>query len=602
MPSPLNPPKPPKRVRAANSRAKASISLAPVSPDRTDHALAVILGDQLDHQNPLLTHLKLTPHTILMVEALEESQHVPSHRQRTILFLSAMRHYAAWLRAQGFTVRYITLEDPANSQSLAGELRRAITALKPTKLIMVEPGEHRLAAEFTALAEEVNLPITFFEDTHFLTTHAQFEQWAKGRRALTMEYFYREQRRRLGILVDTDQQPEGGDWNYDADNRSSFPRSGPSPRPKPPLRFPPDQLTKSVIASVASLLPKAPGSDASFSWAVTREQALQALDDFVKHRLDLFGPYEDAMWTDEPVVYHSTLSSALNLKLLNPRECIDAALTALKKGKARLQSVEAFIRQLIGWREYIRGVYFLEGAQYSERNYLHQHGALPEFYWNAQTDMKCMSECLGQVVQNAFGHHIQRLMVTGNFALISGIHPKAISDWYLSMYVDAVDWVTLPNTLGMVMHADGTDTKGPVVGTKPYCASGQYIKRMSNYCSQCKYNPAIRVGPSACPFTTFYWDFLNRHRATFERNPRMGTIIRNIDRFGPEHMQQITISATALRTKFKIGDITKGSAPTAAAYASADYSLTIHSAHNTIGASLTDQSAAAKPPRGSLFT
>jgi deoxyribodipyrimidine photolyase-related protein len=288
---------------------------------------------------------------------------------------------------------------------------------------------------------------------------------------------------------------------------------------------------------------------------VTRADALLALEDFVAHRLPLFGPYEDAMWTDEPFVYHSALSPLLNVKLLSPRQCVEAALAAYSKGAAPLQSVEAFVRQLIGWREYIRGVYDREGAAYEARNYLGHYGRLPHFYWTGDTDMACVRECVTQVVDRAFGHHIQRLMVLGNFALTAGVHPREVSDWFLAMYADGVDWATLPNALGMAMHADGTDTKGPVVGTKPYAASGAYVSRMSNYCTKCRYDPAKRDGPDACPLTVFYWDFLRRHRARFERNPRMAQIIRNLDRFGEPAVTRITISARSLRERFGVGDI-----------------------------------------------
>jgi deoxyribodipyrimidine photolyase-related protein len=258
------------------------------------------------------------------------------------------------------------------------------------------------------------------------------------------------------------------------------------------------------------------------------------------------------MWTGEPFLYHSALSPALNLKLLHPRECVDAALDALNRGRAPMQSVEAFIRQIIGWREFIRGTYDREGPDYERRNYLDQHRPLPEFYWTARTDMNCLRECVGQVLEHGFSHHIQRLMVLANFSLLAGVHPKAISDWFLGMYVDGVDWVTLPNTLGMAMHADGTHAKGPVVGTKPYAAGGAYIKRMSNYCTSCKYDPAQRTGDDACPFTTMYWDFMHRHRARFAKNPRMAQLLANLDRFGPEQVHQITISARGVRERVGI--------------------------------------------------
>lgn len=511
--------------------------------------LAIILGDQLAIDSPALKDLDPALDAVLMMEVRQESTHVPSHRQRTILFLSAMRHHAAALHARGFRVRYITLDDPDNSGTLDSEVRRAVRDLAPERLTMVEPGEHRLLAQASAWQESLGIPVDILEDPHFLTTHAQFEAWAANRRDLLMEFFYRAQRKRLGILMDEDAKPVGSEWNLDKLNRLAFGKAGPKPPPPPPLRFPPDAITRGVIALVDRLLPDLPGSAESFAWPVTRDQALDALRDFIAHRLPNFGPYEDAMWSGEPFLYHSLLSAPLNLKLLSPRECVEAALHAYDSGHAPLQSVEGFIRQIIGWREYIRGIYHLEGPSYESRNWLEHAGSLPEFYWTGQSDMACMNACIGQVLEHGFGHHIQRLMVTGNFALLAGVHPKAVSDWYLGMYIDAIDWVTLPNTLGMSQHADGTPSKPPVVGTKPYISSGQYISRMSNYCKGCRYKPDQRTGPNACPFTVLYWDFLDRNRHRFAKNHRMTMMLKNLDRFDPSELAEIRISARRIKSR-----------------------------------------------------
>jgi deoxyribodipyrimidine photolyase-related protein len=520
--------------------------------------LAVVFGDQLDPDAPLIR--QLTPDdTVLMMEVAHESRHVPSHTQRTLLFLSAMRHYAAWLTQQGRRVRYITLDDSENTGSFETEITRAIAALKPTELLCTHPGEWRVLQMLERISTAARIPLTILPDEHFITTPQEFATWAKGRSALTMEYFYREQRRKTGYLMDGSgktAKPIDGIWNFDKENRLPFGKQGPKPRPRPPLRFEPDEITRDIAAAISRTLPDLPGHGDIFSWPVTREQALAALDDFITHRLAAFGPYEDAMWSTEPTLYHSTLSSALNLKLLNPRECCEKAIAAFHAGKAPLQSVEAFVRQIIGWREFIRGVYWLEGPGYAERNSLNQRGTLPEFYWTGATDMACMNACITQVLKTGFGHHIQRLMVMGNFALISGIHPRAISDWYLGMFVDGIDWVTLPNTLGMVMHADRRPDASPgttgLVGTKPYAASGNYIQRMSNYCTSCRYDPASRTGPTACPFTVFYWDFLIRNQPALARNQRMTMILKNIDRMSPEARTQLTIDANLLRKKFNI--------------------------------------------------
>lgn len=520
--------------------------------------LAIVFGDQLDHDSAFIRSLGQTD-TVLMMEVAEESRHVPSHRQRTALFLSAMRHFADELVRRKLRVRYITLDDPENTGSFETEITRAIAELSPTEIVCIQPGEWRVLAMLDRIHTATGIPLNILPDEHFLTTPEEFAAWAEGRASLTMEYFYREQRRRTGYLMEgtgKNARPVGGDWNFDKENRLPFGKKGPDPRPRPPVSFEPDDTTRAVMTAIDRVLPDLPGSNESFAWPVTREQALFALDDFIVHRLARFGPYEDAMWTGEPTLYHSTLSSSLNLKLLNPRECCERAIEAFHAGHAPLQSVEAFIRQIIGWREFIRGVYWLEGPAYAERNGLDQHGALPSFYWTGDTDMVCMKSCIGQVLETGFGHHIQRLMVTGNFALISDIHPRALRDWYLGMFVDGIDWVTLPNALGMVMHADRRPgaAKGVtgLVGTKPYAASGKYIQRMSNYCTACRYDPAERSGPKACPFTVFYWDFLIRTRETLAQNQRMTMILKNVDRMTPEAMTQITIDAKALRSKLGI--------------------------------------------------
>ncbi len=537
---------------------KTPAALKRSTPQTGGGRLAVIFGDQLDLDAPLISTLEADD-TVLMMEVAGESQHVPSHVQRTTLFLSAMRHFAADLIKRKIRVRYINLEDPENTGAFETELTRAIAALKPTQIVCTQPGEWRVLTILERVRDATGIPLTVLPDEHFLTTVEEFATWAKDRTALTMEFFYREQRRKTGYLMDGSgkgAQPVGGVWNFDKENRLPFGKQGPSPKPRKPLTFKADATTRAVITAMKQVLPGLPGATESFGWPVTREQALAALDDFITHRLTNFGAYEDAMWTNEPTLYHATLSSSLNLKLLNPRECCERAIKAFNDGEAPLQSVEAFVRQIIGWREFIRGVYWLEGMEYADRNGLNQQGKLPDFYWTADTDMACMKACVGQVIETGYGHHIQRLMVTGNFALISGVHPRAVSDWYLGMFIDGVDWVTLPNALGMVMHADRRPkaSKGVtgLVGTKPYAASGKYIERMSNYCTDCRYDPAERSGPSACPVTVFYWDFLIRTRKQLSQNQRMAMIMKNVDRLTPQTQTQITIDAALLRKKLGI--------------------------------------------------
>ena len=506
--------------------------------------LCVLFGDQLDRHLPERLGLDQDHDTILMVEVREESRHVASHVQRTVLFLSAMRHHAEWLEKKGWRIEYVRLDDPENTHSFGGEIARACERLAPDRLVAVRPGEHRVLSILREAADDAGLPLRLEEDPHYLTEPDDFREWASGRKELVMEYFYREQRRSLGVLVDDDGKPVGGRWNFDKDNRDSFKAS---PRPPDRPSFKVDDITRDVMDTVREELPDLPGSIEGFNWPVTREQALYALDLFIKKCLPRFGTYQDAMWLGHRTLYHALLSPALNLKLLDPREVVERAVAACEEGDAPLNAVEGFVRQIIGWREFIRGVYWLEGEDYAGRNTLGHVGRLPEFYWDADTDMACMADAISGVLEIAYAHHISRLMVTGNFALIAGIDPKAVSDWYLGMYADAVDWVTLPNTLGMALHADGG-----VVGTKPYAASGKYIQRMSNACEHCRYDVKKRSGDDACPFNVFYWDFLIRHRDRFSDNNRMKMILKNVERMGKDERTEITVSARSLRKEFGI--------------------------------------------------
>lgn len=527
-------------VKAGHLQAYPALE-QPLAPGST---LAFVLGDQLSVRLPALAGLRPGTDAVLMAEVKAESERPPSHRQRTVMFLSAMRHFAADLAARGIGVRYVGLDDPANTHTLGSELVRAVRLLRPARVVVTQPGDHRVEADLLRACRDADIPLNILEDTHFLTTREQFRSWAADRNSLTMEYFYREQRRRLRILVDEQGRPEGGEWNLDASNRERF--EGDQLVPEP-LRAPPDDVTRGVMSMVDREMPRLPGRVSSFGWAVTPQDARKQFDHFVRTRLALFGPYEDAMWTSQAWLYHAQASPAMNLKLLDPREMLESVLAAHHAGAAPLQSVEGFVRQIIGWREFIRGVYFREGPMYERRNTLEHEGRLPEFYWTGETDMRCMRECIGQVLEHGYGHHIQRLMVTGNFALIAGVHPKRVSDWYLGMYVDGVDWVTLPNTLGMSQHADGG-----VVGTKPYAGAANYIGKMSNYCKGCRYDPKERTGERACPFNTLYWDFLIRHRERFSKNPRVRMIVKGVDRMSVSQRTEITREGKRLKCRFGV--------------------------------------------------
>ncbi|MFN0167352.1 MAG: cryptochrome/photolyase family protein [Bryobacteraceae bacterium] len=498
--------------------------------------LLVILGDQLDRQSPLFAGADPYQDCIWMAEVREESTHVQSHQVRIAVFLSAMRHFRDELRAGGWTVDYREID--AQPATLPGELRRALRKLKPQRVRVVEPGDYRVVQALRQVCPAIDI----VTDTHFLSTVQDFRRHAQGRKQLRMEFFYREMRRRYGVLM-AGTQPEGGEWNYDSENRGAFSKQGPGVLPAP-AAFLPDTLTQQVIEQVREIFAQHPGQLHHFDWPVTPEQTEQALQDFLDNRLPDFGKYQDAMWTAQPYLYHSRLSLALNLKLIHPRRVIAAAEERYRAGQASLAAVEGFIRQLLGWREYVRGIYWLHMPGYAAMNALDAHHPLPRFYWTGDTDMLCLRAAIRQTIEYGYAHHIQRLMVTGLFALLWGVEPKQVHEWYLAMYVDAVEWVELPNTIGMSQFADGG-----IMASKPYAATGKYIQRMSNYCTGCRYDPAVSTGGKACPFTTLYWDFLLRHEARLGANPRMLMQVRNLARLHPEQKTGIQLQAEELRKR-----------------------------------------------------
>lgn len=501
--------------------------------------LLLILGDQLDRESPALQAADKQHDVILMLEARNESERILSHRARTTLFLSAMRHHAAWLESRGFRVDYTRI-DREEAASFTTALEAAIGRHGAKRLLMVEAGEHGVQREIDAACERAGVDIEVLPDTHFLCSIDAFRQWRDSRKRLVMEHFYRHMRQQHGILMQ-DGKPAGGSWNFDRDNRKPFGKQGPGLLPAWP-RFAPDAVTQEVMQDVETLFPDNPGSIENFNWPVTRAQAQALLDDFIANRLPAFGPFQDAMWDSEPFLYHSGIASALNLKLLSPREVIDAAVAAWESGDAAIASVEGFVRQILGWREYVRGLYWTEMPGYLEKNALDADAALPAFYWSGETEMACLQHVIAQTLEHGYAHHIQRLMVTGLFALLLGVRPHEIHAWYLAVYVDAVEWVEAPNTLGMSQFADGG-----LLASKPYAASGRYIQRMSNYCDGCRYRPDQSTGESACPFTTLYWDFLMRHEERFMKHPRAGMQWRMLNRLDGKKRQAIRIQAARLR-------------------------------------------------------
>jgi deoxyribodipyrimidine photolyase-related protein len=516
-------------------------------------SLVLVLGDQLDLEAAAFDGFEPQLDAVWMAEVAEESTHVWSSRPRIALFLAAMRHFALALQAAGRPLHYSRLDAPGNCGSLAAQLQADIERLRPARLVMTAPGDWRVLQSIKAVAEACNLPLDIREDRHFFCTVREFAAHARGRKSLRMEYFYREQRKRHRVLMDPQDAdaPLGGQWNFDADNREAFGAAGPGTVP-PRCTFEPDAVTREVITLVDERFAEHPGRLDSFAWPVTRVQALESLHAFIEQRLPLFGRYQDAMWPGDPWLYHSHLSAALNLKLLNPCEVVAAAEAAYHAGQAPLASVEGFVRQILGWREYVRGIYWTQMPGYLERNTLGAKEDLPPWYWTGATDMACLRDAIGQTLAHGYANHIQRLMVTGLYALMLGVEPKQVHAWYLAVYVDAVEWVELPNTLGMSQYADGG-----VMGSKPYVATGKYIERMSPHCKGCRYDPAQRAGDTACPFTTLYWDFLMRHEVALAKNPRMALQVRNVARLDAAQRQQVVERASAIR-RGEVGVLSHG--------------------------------------------
>ncbi|WP_448586308.1 cryptochrome/photolyase family protein [Thermaurantiacus sp.] len=494
--------------------------------------LVPILGDQLSQGLASLASVHRSEAVILMAEVAGEATYVPHHRQKLVLVFSAMRHFAAELRAAGFRVDYRPLDAPDNLGTLEAEIRAAVRRHGATRVLMVEAGEHRVRTMQQALAPGV--PVAILEDRRFLVPSADFASWRAGRRRLRMEAFYRWQRARTGILM-AGNRPVGGQWNYDRDNRKPL-RKGLVPPPPP--RFPPDAVTREVMALVEARFPGHFGTLGRFAWPVTRAEARLALDRFVAERLPRFGDYQDALAEGEETLFHSLLSTSVNLGLLEPREMIDAAVAALEAGTAPLNAVEGFVRQILGWREYVRAIYFAEGPGYVRSNALGATRPLPACYWTGDSGMACFDAAFRQTRDLAYAHHIQRLMVLGNFALLAGVDPHAVHQWFLVVYADAYEWVEAPNVIGMSQYADGG-----LLASKPYAAGGAYIDRMGNHCRACRYDPKVREGPKACPYGLLYWDFIARHEGALSGNPRMGRVYESWRRFPPERQRRLRAEA-----------------------------------------------------------
>lgn len=487
--------------------------------------LVLVLGDQLDHQSAAFDDFDNQRDAVWMAEVDEEATHVWCHKQRLVLFFSAMRHFRDELRERDLTVHYHQLQPQPSKdrgKDFATILGKDVKKLRPEKLIVVLPGDWRVREALVKQAERLEIKIEIRPDRHFYCDPDEFAKFAEGRKSLLLETFYRQMRKKHRVLVDDD-QPVEGQWNFDHDNRDSFSKDGPGKLPRPHA-FQTDELTESVMELVEHRFGEHPGTLDGFNMPVTHEQAMTMLRDFIDRGLPMFGKFEDAMWTDEPFVFHSRLSAPLNMKLLDPRDCVQRAVAAYEKGDAPINSVEGFVRQILGWREFIRGVYWLHMPDYIEMNHFGHTADVPRCFWDGDTEMKCVHESMQHVLRFGYAHHIHRLMVLGNFALLLGVDPRRFHDWHMAMYLDAVDWVSLPNTLGMSQHGDGG-----IVGTKPYVSTGNYIHKMSNFCRHCRFDYRQATGDDACPITTLYWDFLDRNYDQFSKNARMKMQAKHVE-------------------------------------------------------------------------
>ncbi|ATC23616.1 cryptochrome/photolyase family protein [Caulobacter vibrioides] len=506
-------------------------------------ALRLVLGDQLSDNLSALADADLSRDQVLMVESRVEATAWKHHKQKLVLVWSAMRQFAERLRARGLNVRYVTLEDPGNTGSIGGELRRALEDGAFDRVIRTACGKWGLESHLLGL--DLPVPVETREDDRFLCSRTQFAAWAEGRRELRMEFFYREMRRKTGLLMDGD-QPAGGRWNFDAENRRKLP---PGLRPPERLRIPPNPTTQAMLEQVSRGFDDHFGEVEGFGWPTNPDEATAILDHFIADMLPSFGDWQDAMSWRRPFLWHSLISPALNIGLLDPLDICRRAEAAWREGRAPLNAVEGFIRQIIGWREFVRGIYWLKMPEYGQRNALDAQGQLPGFYWTGQTDMACVADAVRAVRDHAYAHHIQRLMVTGNLAMLLGVHPDAVDDWYMVVFADAYEWVEMPNTRGMATFADGG-----IVGSKPYAASGAYIDRMSDYCKGCRYDVKKRLGDDACPFNALYWDFIDRHAQRLAGNGRMMMPLRTLEKMPDAEREAFRKQARALRVKMGVSE------------------------------------------------
>ena len=482
------------------------------------HLHVLVLGDQLTRQVGPLANADPATTSVLMIESLELGHSLPHHKQKLVHCFSCMRHFAAELKKDGFTVVYKRAETSFKT-GIQGYFRE----VGNVTLHVMQPNDYGYDTALQKACEAHGGTLNLVPNGLWLSDADTFDDWAIDRKTWRMEHFYRLLRKRYGYLMDGD-KPEGDRWNFDKDNRQTPEADHVFPAP---LTFDPDALTGEVISFVKEEFPENFGQASPFGWPVTRADALRALDDFCEHRLSNFGPFEDAMLQGEATLYHSLLSPLINVGLLHPREVIERALEAYRDERlgVPLNSIEGFVRQILGWREYMHQLYRFRMPEFREHNGLEHSAKVPACFWSGDTKMNCLHQTVKQLKATGHTHHIQRLMILNNFALIAGVNPQELLEWFTAIYIDALEWVMVPNVIGMGQYADLGE-----MTSKPYAASANYINKMSNYCKSCHYNPKKKIGEDACPFNSLYWDFLDRHADTFKDNPRVGMMIRNWER------------------------------------------------------------------------
>ncbi len=506
--------------------------------------LRLVLGDQLSPLHSWFAQVR--PDVVyVFMEVRSETDYVRHHAQKVLGIFAAMRDFAAQLKAAGHRVRHVAIDHPSNRQSITGNLDALIAHYGAGAIEYQAPDEWRLDAQLRDWGAACPVPVTMVDSEHFFTTRDEAATLFAGRKQWLMEHFYRQQRKKHRVLMTADGKPEGGQWNFDADNRKPWPGTPAAPADTRPCHDH-SQLWQTIEGAGVQTLGQPQAS--AFRWPLHRQEALQQLDHFMAHVLPHFGDFQDALSSKSWHLFHSLLSFALNTKMLQPREVVQGAEDAWRSGQVPLHAAEGFIRQILGWREYVRGVYWAHMPGYTGANALAHARPLPEWFWTGDTRMACLASAIGQSLEHAYAHHIQRLMVIGNFALLAGLDPAQVHRWYLGIYIDAFEWVEAPNTLGMSQWADGGQ-----LATKPYVSSAAYLQRMGDHCKGCSYNPKARTGDDACPFNALYWDFFDRHRTHFEHNPRLGVVYHQLSRMAGEALT--ALQEQSARTLARLSDL-----------------------------------------------